>query len=98
MASRSIYSDYNFGQLARALAALGFSESRGRTDLGIPFRAFEDAASGAWTMLPDGGDDQPLEHVYLDRAERAVELRGVADAATFRRLLREAAGRESQVA
>lgn len=87
-----------YGQLASALSRLGFSESRGKTDLNIPYRAFNNREYNTWTLLPDLPDDQLVEPVHLRSAERAVEVWGVADSATFFRLLGEAAGKEAQVA
>lgn len=78
-----------YGQLAATLSRLGFSESRGKTDLNIPYRGFNNQEYNTWTLLPDLPDDQIVEQVYLRRAERAVEVWGVADSETFFRLLRE---------
>lgn len=87
-----------YGQLAAALSTLGFTESRGKTDLNIPYRAFDNREYNTWTLLPDLPDDQLVEPVYLRRAERAVEEWGVADSESFFKLLREAARKEAQVA
>ena len=87
-----------YGQLAAALTALGFSESRGKTDLNIPYRAFDNRKYQTWTLLPDLPDDHFVEPIHLRRAERAVEVWGVADSDTFLKLLREAAQKETRAA
>ncbi|MBV9850135.1 MAG: hypothetical protein JO250_10720 [Armatimonadetes bacterium] len=98
MTSRLIYSEYNYAQLARALAKLGFSESRGKTDLNIPYRAYDNPEHEAWTMLPDLADDERVEHVYLRRVERVLEEHGIVDSETFHRLIQEAAQKEPHAA
>jgi len=88
----------NYGDLARALSALGFKEHTGKTDLGIPYRAFYHKACDAFIGLPDMSNGESLEPVHLRVAEKTVEGRGVADVETFHRLLREAAQKEAQAA
>jgi hypothetical protein len=87
-----------YGQLAAALMALGFAESRGKTELDIPYRAFDNKEYNTWTLLPDLPDNHLVESVHIRSAERAVEDWGVADSETFFRLLREATQKEVQVA
>ena len=95
MASTGIYSPYTFGQLA----ALGFTERRGRTpDLHTPYRAYDNTEYDAWTMLPDLADDEREEHVYLRRVEIMLEGRGGADVETFHKLLHGTARNVAQVA
>ncbi len=97
---RDIHYDrtFKYGELAQALSALDFEEHTGKTDLGIPYRAFYNPAYDALIMLPNMPDDNPLEPVHLRTAEKTVEGRGVAYSETFFKLLRDAAQKEAQVA
>ena len=87
-----------YGQLAATLSHLGFSESRGKTDLNIRYRAFANQQYDTWTLLPDLPDDHLVEPVHLRSAERAVVEWGVANSGEFLNLLREASRQEVQAA
>lgn len=81
--------NYTFAELAQALAALEFTESKGITDLGAAYRAFYNKTHDALIVLPDMPDADTLAPLHLRRAERTVEDRGVTESATLFRLLRE---------
>jgi hypothetical protein len=80
--------DVTYGQLEKALRALGFTCRPGNND--PPGRIYEHAKTGAIVMLPALPEsDQVYEH-HLAAARWELENFGIADPTTFDARLRKA--------
>ena len=89
---------FSYGDLRQALSRLNFEQHTGLNEFNAPVRVFYERPSKVIIAVPDKPDDAPLEPIYLRIAEKGVEDWGIADSATFFKLLREAARKETQAA
>lgn len=93
------YTDkFTYGELARVLISFGLAERTGKTNLGIPYRAFSRESPDVIVMLPNVADSNKLEPIHLRRALRALEDAGIADTSAFFQKLRQEEARDVKAA
>jgi hypothetical protein len=87
-----------YGVLEQVLFELGFQASYGTNEFNLPHIVYKNEEWDAVISLPARPKDELMYGGHFIVAEKTVEGRGVTDAETFYRLLRDEAQKEAQVA